>query len=1494
MTTSLSGTAARRYGCIAAALAVAAVTLQAAPASAAPAAPTITAPSGDTGPSVEVTWQPVEDAAGYEVRIDDDPAFGSPEWTSATVNTVSVPTRLLAKGQQHIRVRAKDAAGVWSDWTTSGFTVGTVAGPTLTGPENGITLAQPADPPLLTWAPVAGATTYTIEVDTEDAFVSAATYTTEATALVVPDNQAPGVTYFWRVRADLADGYSTEYSDTREYVVAPIAQPEMTSPSSDDDITDVVLDWTPVAGAKYYELQVDDDVDFGSPEAVPSKIFGTRFSPRTTFGNDQYFWRVRARDLDDNPTGWVRLRQEDHYAFDRVWRDVPRSVHPLGTAQAPATFGDDLYYEWTPVPHASHYELWVSPDPNFTEPTPQTVQCSVAGTTYTPGELTPFDACMPGAEGGTYYWKVRPMDLPYPGGVEGIFSDTQAFVYEDQEAFRITSPVSGSTVTVPTLDWEPVPATEEYQVTLYRGNGSRLTSRRTYSTSFTPMNVEMKPEDGPFRYEINALDDGGRISMTARRSFSLAAGPDSTSPLEPDGAPVTYDAPDLRWGPMAGADHYRIDIGDAVTGKWFADGVAPILTEYLPFPAATDVSTRFLAEGTYMWQVSAYDEEGAELGTGPLGTFTVLPLAPVRGQRLALTGTSLDLDNACAKTLADGADQLCDDVPSTPVLDWDPVPYASEYRVHVSRDGDFTTGALDPTPPRTVNTRWTPGFTYPFKALQESQAQTPYYWFIQPCKSATQCGPDPRSTINPARHAFRKSSPDLELLAPADGALASGTEITFDWRDYFETNAATTYAATGEASLQSAMKYQFQIDDDPAFASPFETVDVDQPTYTSSDRLYPEGTLYWRVQPIDVNDNRLGWSGARTVVKRSPTPTLLSPLVATTGEVPEVSGAVAFRWEAQPFAGSYDIQVAAEADRTFSATNLKVNRSTKRPAFTTGLAAQATLQASRTPYVWRARRVDPSGNKGDWSAVGEFKVVLKQPTLLAPDAGATVGSRGVVLRWSAIAEAAKYRVELRTQGTTSATATTTPATSWAPTTALKVGTSYEWRVAAVDVDGRYSDPGPWRTFTIGGVPTASVPTSIVGTGVFGTTLAAAPPTWNVPGVSNAYQWRRNGLPVDGATGTTYDVLVADMDASITVVVTGTSAEFGTGSSTSAAAIGTRAPGPVATSQPEISGSGRVGSLLTSTMPTWDPAETSAKLQWMRNNSAISGATSGTYTVAPGDLNASITLKVVGELPGRELSSTLSNAITAVEGPAPTATTTPAIQGTPKVGTTLTSTAPTWDPSGVQQTIQWLRGGQPISGQATSSYTVRAEDVDASLTVRYTGTLPGRTTAVVVSAPVTGLLGDAPQATTPPTVSGSRKVGTALTSTQPTWNLPGVQQTIEWLRDGQPIGGQATSSYTVRAEDVDASLTVRYTGTLPGRATATTTSTAVVGLLGDAPQATTTPSVTGSRKVDTTLTSVAPTWHLPGVEQTIQWLRNGRPIDGETGPTYLVRPEDVSA
>ena len=1346
------------------AAAVVAVVLQPLPALAvAPDSPAIISPDGTSGPAVEVSWTGVDRATAYEVRIDDDPSFGSPEWSVLTPNTVAVPNRFFAPGTQNVSVRARNSANEWSGWASSTFAVTPPAGPELTFPAAGAVLTNPDEPPLLTWTPVPGAVSYTVEIDTEDQFIGATTYSTKATSYVVADNQAPGVDYFWRVQAVLANGVASDRSSTRIYSVEPIATPALTGPAYDEDVTDVVLDWDPVPGAKHYELQVDDDVNFGSPDAsVPSKIFGTRFSPGTTFANGQYYWRVRARDLDDNPTEWIHLTADAHYFFDRLWRDQPQLVYPYDTSGAVQYVSNDLYFEWKPVRHASNYEVWLSTDPNFTEPTNATVQCEVAGTTYTPGEHG--DQCMPSAEGDVYYWKVRPMDRPYAGGgVQGIFSEKQSFVYTDQDAVSITSPAEGSKAAVPTLDWSPVPSTETYELQLYQ-NGALRQKASTHSTSYTPLGLRLDPVNGTsLTWKIRALDKDGRTSRWISRDFTWDPSlVDTLTPLELASGPATYDAPNLRWGAVSGASYYRLDIANVLTGVPYSDSVAPVLSQQLYFPAATDTQLTFLDEGTYRWWVTAYDSQDEPIGSTPtdgFGTFEVLPLGPVTGQRLALTGSALDSGDACTETLVDGATHLCAGVPATPVLDWEPVPYASEYRVRVARDPDFTDSELDPTAPHTVNTRWTPRASYPYFALEESQANKAYYWFIQPCKSEAQCGPDPKSTVNPSMHAFRKTSPAARLQAPADGAVIDDTEVTFTWEDYYLTNQASTYDATGEPGYQSAQQYRIQVSTQPTFATLVDSQVVDQVTYTAVSRLYPDGPLYWRVQAIDANNNALAWSTPRVLEKKSPQPVLTAP-VEQAGVAPEVSGAVRLTWKAQPFAGSYEVQVAANDDLNFSSTNLEVSKTSKRPAFTTGGAGTDLLAPSETPYVWRVRRKDPYGNVGPWSAAGRFKVVLDKPDLLTPSAGAVVGPRGLVLRWAPVAAAATYKVELRRLNS-SITTILTPATAYAPTTVLAVEGVYEWRVTSVDASRHTGLAGAWRTFTIGGAPQATTAASISGTAVLGTALTAVDPTWNVPGVVDTYEWRRNGVAIPGATADTHTVGVDDVGQQITVVVTGTSSEFGTGVSTSAPVTGKPGAGPVALSAPVISGTGQVGSQLAAALPQWDPAETVVSLQWKRNGTSISGATQATYLVTSSDLNTTLTLVATGTLPGRTPTESVSNAISATQGPAAVATVAPTITGTPTVGLRLTSTAPTWNVPNVQNTIVWLRDGVPIDLATASTYVVQSADVGNAISVRYTGRVPGRADGVTESAAVTAQPGDA--TTTPPPASTSAPTGTTTTT-----------------------------------------------------------------------------------------------------------------------------------
>ena len=69
-----------------------------------------------------------------------------------------------------------------------------------------------------------------------------------------------------------------------------------------------------------------------------------------------------------------------------------------------------------------------------------------------------------------------------------------------------------------------------------------------------------------------------------------------------------------------------------------------------------------------------------------------------------------------------------------------------------------------------------------------------------------------------------------------------------------------------------AKTYRFQVDDDPNFQSPLETVSVDQTTYTPYGTTYPEGPLYWRVQAIDGSNNTLTWSESRSRSSRTRRP----------------------------------------------------------------------------------------------------------------------------------------------------------------------------------------------------------------------------------------------------------------------------------------------------------------------------------------------------------------------------------------------------------------------------------------------------------------------------------------------------------------------------------------------------------------------------------------------------------------------------------------------
>ena len=412
--------------------------------------------------------------------------------------------------------------------------------------------------------------------------------------------------------------------------------------------------------------------------------------------------------------------------------------------------------------------------------------------------------------------------------------------------------------------------------------------------------------------------------------------------------------------------------------------------------------------------------------------------------------------------------------------------------------------------------------------------------------------------------------------------------------------------------------------------------------------------------------------------------------------------------------------------------------------------------------------------------------------------------------------------------------------------------------------------------------TTPVPT-IAGTTATGSVLTATPGTWEPYASSIAYQWKRSGVNIAGATAKTYTLTAADEGTSITVAVTGSTPGYTaiTKTSTSLAI-----PGPFTTApNPTITGTAAVGQTLSASTGTWSPVPTFG-YQWTRNGANISGATASTYQLTPADLGTTVSVAVTGTKTGY-LSATRTATGVVVGTGAFTTAPTPTISGTPAAGQVLTAVPGTWSPTATLS-YQWLRNGSAIGGATASTYTVTQSDAVQNLSVTVTGSASGFATTPKTSASVA-------VAATPFTtasgalITGTTEIGNTIGVTVGPWS-PAPTFTYQWLRNGDPISGATSSNYTLVDADGGQYISVRVTGSATGYETTTRLSGAVVPT-GHFFTAKPAPSITGTAKVGQTLTAVTPAW-TPVSDFGHEWLRDGDPIEDANSDTYTLAPADL--
>lgn len=170
--------------------------------------------------------------------------------------------------------------------------------------------------------------------------------------------------------------------------------------------------------------------------------------------------------------------------------------------------------------------------------------------------------------------------------------------------------------------------------------------------------------------------------------------------------------------------------------------------------------------------------------------------------------------------------------------------------------------------------------------------------------------------------------------------------------------------------------------------------------------------------------------------------------------------------------------------------------------------------------------------------------------------------------------------------------------------------------------------------------------------------------------------------------------------------------------------------PTVTTQPTLSGTVALGRQLTCELGSWTGTPT-LTVAWLRNGTAITGATRAQYTVATADQGTQLACQVTAaNAAGSLIARTPAVGVPTFSGPS--ASIAPTVAGTAAIGSRLTCNPGTWTGSPTF-TYLWIRNGIAIAGQTSPTYTAQRADAGQVLQCSVRATLDGVSTTAQTPA-----------------------------------------------------------------------------------------------------------------------------------------------------------------
>ena len=494
----------------------------------APPAPVLSAPADNlsvVGTPI-FSWLAASTATKYQFEYADDSAFTTNVVTFSELTTlkITLPVPGMTSGTYHWRVKAKDAAGNWSLYSTVRTVIiqPTPPAPVLTAPANAYLTNNPT--PTFTWDAVAGAAiTYEIQISTNITFNPAylvpqtlgSSGTSSYTALPALSGGTTSVTYYWHVRTVSGGSIFGTWSAYRSFTVDTTAPTLPTvflsSPADNASVNGTPnFQWKSVATATKYQFEYDVNPAFLSASDslhslhyTSAELTGTNYTP-TTMSLGTYFWHVRAKDAAGNWSDW-----NASVPPTRTVSVTPKATTGVPTLLSPANgsliLDTSTPLSWKAVTGAVRYQVQINQHSTFI---PADFDDETPLVSPAPTSITPLASL-----NGTYYWRVRKVDVY--GGV-GPWSAVWRLSINQVIPLAVTSSAmtglsalaAPADTNTPTFTWDSVEYGVTYQLQVDDNNDFATPSFD--DTADTTSRTPLEPlANGNYFWRVRAFNVSG-------------------------------------------------------------------------------------------------------------------------------------------------------------------------------------------------------------------------------------------------------------------------------------------------------------------------------------------------------------------------------------------------------------------------------------------------------------------------------------------------------------------------------------------------------------------------------------------------------------------------------------------------------------------------------------------------------------------------------------------------------------------------------------------------------------------------------------------------------------------------------------------------------------------------------------------------------------------------------------------------------------------------